>query len=729
MTENGSNRVCFGPFQADLRTHELWKEGIRLRLSGQPFQVLELLLERPGELVTRDDLRSRIWQDDTFVDFSHGLNAAVNKLREALCDSAQEPRYIETLPRRGYRFIAKVEQVQKKATVAPASTAIRVPTPPPEAPPPIFQAEASRPLRRSFYLVATAVLALLLVGVYFVTRLVTAEAHDFASVPLRIKPLTSLPDSTGNPVFSSDGNYVAFYRDGAQPGTSGIYVKQIGADRLMQVTHHASDCCPVWSPDNRFIAFSRRSETKEVEIYIAPSGIDPKTNGIAERRLDTGTVKPRSGEMDWAHLDWSPDGNTIAFDGGAGIFLLSLKDSSLRRLTEVTPTSEDWGPSFSADGKRLLFVRSGEAGVPEEIRIASISGGETTLVTSELGKIHGPPQWSSDGHSVIFSAVRNGQPALWRVSADKRDNPVQINDSGWHPSVARKGYLLAYQRLVHGLNIWEMDLSRPDPRDHILISATSQTDQGPGPQFSPDGTKIAYMSDRSGTLEIWVADRDGSNAYQLTAVGSAGTPRWSPDGRSIAFDARGKKAGVIYTVGLDGAPPRQITEDADKMESVCPSWSHDGQWIYFSSSRTGPYQVWKELASGGAAIQVTKQGGHAAFESPDGKYLYYAKTYYANPAIWRVPVNGGDETPVSPMIRPSTWASWAVVDRGILFAGSGDDGRPVISLYDFATHRVKKLADLSIVPFWLGATRDGKDVAFDKPGWQQSQVMLVENFR
>ena len=274
-----------------------------------------------------------------------------------------------------------------------------------------------------------------------------------------------------------------------------------------------------------------------------------------------------------------------------------------------------------------------------------------------------------------------------------------------------------------------MDLSQKDPRDQVLISSISPTDQGPGPQFSPDGKKLAYMSDHSGPLEIWVSDSDGSNAYQLTALGDAGTPRWSPDGKSIVFDARGKHTRVIYSIRLDGGTPQLLTHDGDGISSVCPSWSRDGQFIYFASEANGKYQVWKVSASGGPAVQITRDGGHAAFESPEGKYLYYAKTSYSNPAIWRVPVNGGAETPLSPTIRPSSWASWAVTGQGIIFAGSGDDGRPVVSLYDFATHRVRKLASLEIAPFWLTATYDGRSIAFDKPGWQQSQIMLVENFR
>ncbi|MGB7334108.1 MAG: winged helix-turn-helix domain-containing protein, partial [Terriglobales bacterium] len=110
MEINGSDRLRFGAYEADLHTHELWKHGTRIKLVGQPFEILAVLVKRPGQLVTREELRAELWPGDTFVDFNHGLNAAVNKLRDALCDSADDPKYIETLPRRGYRFIAEVEQ-------------------------------------------------------------------------------------------------------------------------------------------------------------------------------------------------------------------------------------------------------------------------------------------------------------------------------------------------------------------------------------------------------------------------------------------------------------------------------------------------------------------------------------------------------------------------------------------------------------------------------------------
>jgi Tol biopolymer transport system component len=235
------------------------------------------------------------------------------------------------------------------------------------------------------------------------------------------------------------------------------------------------------------------------------------------------------------------------------------------------------------------------------------------------------------------------------------------------------------------------------------------------------------MSDRSGTMEIWVSDHDGSNAYQLSAVGDAGTPRWSPDSESIVFDANRRRGALIGVLSLRGGAPRILTQD--EFENRCPSWSRDGKWIYFASSRAGSWQVWKIPSEGGTPVQVTKLGGHAAFESADGKLIYYAKTPHANPEIWQVPTNGGHESLVSARVRPPTWASWAVVDDGILFAEPSGTGAPVLNLFDPKNHRVKTVGMLHIVPFWLAATHDGKTVAFDQPGWRQAQIMLIENFR
>jgi Tol biopolymer transport system component len=377
-----------------------------------------------------------------------------------------------------------------------------------------------------------------------------------------------------------------------------------------------------------------------------------------------------------------------------------------------------------------MFVRNREIGAPDEIRATPISGGEGMHLFSERGRISSAPQWSFDGRSVIFSSNRNGHPTLYRVSLDAPDSAMEISEAGspaWNPTVSRRGYRMVYERLLRSVSIWQMNLNDSrDKRPYLTVSSTSDTDQGPGAQFSPDGKHLAYMSDRSGTMEIWISNSNGSNGFQLSAVGGAGTPRWSPDSFSVAFDVATTSGSKIVTMNLHGGAPLTLTPDA--FHSVCPSWSHDGKWVYFGSPRSGDWQVWKVPATGGAPVQVTQYGGHAALASPDGKYVYYAKTPQAEPEIWRVPVNGGAEVSL-PLVHPGTWASWQIVKDGILFVGPSLGHEAVLSFYDFARQLTTTIAVLNRVPFWLGATPDGRTVAFDQPGQEQAQTMLVENFR
>jgi Tol biopolymer transport system component len=604
---------------------------------------------------------------------------------------------------------------------------------------------ASRLISWQPYLIGAGMPALLLVCILLIKAVSGSSAHVATRPPVEhTRPLTTIA-GTLEPSFSPDGNSVAFARDGAK----GIFVTSIGSDQFLQLTSD-EDCCPVWSPDGRSIAFSRFAN-KQFSIYVVPAdaGVEQKRNdesalklkttaatfsltpaSIGERQLNTSGVVPQHGE-----LDWSPDGRAIAFAGPAGIYLLALDTSTVHRISQPPPMSEDWGPTFSADGQKVLFVRNREIGRPDEIWVTSASvtstaGNAESHVLSEPGKIASPPQWSSDGRSVIFASSRSGHPALWRASLDAPDSIIQIGEAGspaWDPAVSHRGYRFAYERITRSLSVWEMDLATPDKQPHLLVSSTSDTDQGPAPQFSPDGQKLAYMSDRSGTMEIWVSNRDGSRPFQLTAVGGAGTPRWSPDSQSIVFDVNRQEGGSkVVRINLRGGAPQILTPDDSP--SVVPSWSRDGKWIYFASTRSGDFQVWKVPATGGPPVQVTRHGGHAALESPDGKFVYYAKNAAPEPEIWQVPVDGGAEAPL-PLVRPGTWASWQVVDAGILFVGPSLGHRAVLSLFDFEHRRTTTIAVLDRVPFWLGATPDGHAVAFDQPGQEQGQTMLVDNFR
>ena len=725
MTSIYPQRVRFGPFEADLETHELWKNGTKVKLGGQPFEILAVLLNRPGQLVTREELQKEIWAADTFVDFNHGLNAAVNKLRETLSDSAEEPKYIETLPRRGYRFIGTIENAVselKSGRAMPVTMEFVVPPPP--KPSPIERERTSklgqaletiedggkRALsRKSLVLSAGVAMSLVLLWLalnplnYDPERKEKAEQAARTGAPANM--LTLVPDPASDPAISPDGKSVAFRRNSYAPGGAGIFVTGSEGKALTQLTQHPGDCCPAWSPDGKTIAFSRIS-TDEYGIYVVNG------TGGTPRKLSHEDPRKKRGE-----LGWTADGKSIAFSGdsptgGSQIFLLSVDDSSARPLTEPQGQDRDWGPSFSADGTKMTFVRANGAGFPEEVFVMALNpassqkmtlkqtddsgkteanlvstanGGPIRQITNQRAAIMGPPVWSADGQSIIFSSTKAGEPSLWKIPVAGGE-ATQIEETGtatWHPTVSRKDGKLVVQKILRSSSIYRVELEESGAqRSKVIVTATNGRNEGP--QLSPDGKKLVFMSDRSGSLEIWVSNPDGSAAVQLTNLHGCGTPRWSPDSMWVAFDTVGNGAQGVYMVSAQGGTPQALV--VDSFENSVPSWSRDGKWIYFGSHRSGDDQVWKVPWAGGKAVQVTQNGGFAALESPDGKTLYYAKTRFENPEVWRMPVSGGTETIFSGVVRPKWWAAWSVSDGGIFFCppeGPGD--QPTINFYDFAT--------------------------------------------
>src|SRR5882724_148102 len=279
MTSIYPQRVRFGPFEADLETHELWKNGVKLKLGGQPFEILALLLNRPGQMVSREELQKEIWAADTFVDFNHGLNAAVNKLRETLSDSAEEPKYIETLPRRGYRFIGTIENAVselKPERTMPATTQFVAPPPPMPTPAEQETLKLGQALKRiedggklalsrKSLVVSAAAVAIALILWWLALNPVNNDparkekAEETARTGAPSNMLTLVPDLASDPAISPDGNSVAFRRNSYAPGAAGIFVTGGDGKTLKQLTEHPGDCCPAWSLDGKMIAYSRIS--------------------------------------------------------------------------------------------------------------------------------------------------------------------------------------------------------------------------------------------------------------------------------------------------------------------------------------------------------------------------------------------------------------------------------------------------------------------------------------
>jgi Tol biopolymer transport system component len=250
-----------------------------------------------------------------------------------------------------------------------------------------------------------------------------------------------------------------------------------------------------------------------------------------------------------------------------------------------------------------------------------------------------------------------------------------------------------------------------------------------GPQFSPDGSKIAFESTRSGTYEIWMCRSDGSEVIQLTHFNSAtGTPRWSPDGQQIVFDSTAPGNKDVFVVDTHGGVPHQLTSEPSS-EGV-PSWSRDGRWIYFASDRTGRDEIWKKPSTGGPSVQVTHQGGFAAFESPDGRFLYYAKGQTV-PGLWRIPTKGGEEIEMISSLEAGHWGYWAVVENGIYYLDT--TAKPGIAFLDVNTRRTTRVFDLENRPAQeapgLAVSSSQGTILYTQLDALSRDIMLVENFR
>ena len=550
-----------------------------------------------------------------------------------------------------------------------------------------------------------------------------------ASQPVVTPAVTDVGEKYA-PSLSPDGQHLAFAWNGGTGSNFSLYVKILGTEESLRLTKRPSiDFNPVWSPDGRYIAFCRISKG-ETGIYVIPA------SGGTERRLRTTLWEEQElYEVIWnaGRLSWSPDGKSLAFSDRASpdepassIFLLPLDSLDARRITTPKRSRGDFNPVFSPDGQTLAFFRISQE--VQSIYTVPVSGGEEQRLFSNAPYNWGLA-WAPDGRSIVFADA--GWPVnagwLWRISLrGSEPERLQFGQEGVEPSI--RGNRLVYVRQLANLNIWRREL-------HSLLSASrpnrfiTSTRMESGPQFSTDGSKITFESTRSGAYEVWMCRSDGSQLVQLTHFDSVtGTPRWAPDGHQIAFDSRVAGSADIFVTDSQGGSPRQLTTEPSK--EVVPSWSRDGRWLYFASDRTGGWEIWKMPSTGGFAVRVTRHGGFAAFESPDGRFLYYAKGLTV-PGLWRVPTDGGEEIEVISSLEAGYWGYWAVVDDGIYYLDTVT--KPGIAFFNLTTHRTTRVFDLENRPArkasGLAVSSDKKTILYTQLDALNSDIILVDNFR
>jgi Tol biopolymer transport system component/DNA-binding winged helix-turn-helix (wHTH) protein len=713
--------VRFGIFEADLQERELRKNGLKVRLQRQPFEVLAALLERPGETVTGEELSRRIWPEGTFVEFDHSLSTAVLKVRRVLGDSAENPRFVETIPRHGYRFIAPVEDVLPGGQIG---------------------ARRGRALRSRLWVGAFLSIVVLTVTAAVIWFLATGKPESQA--PLRIVPLTSYPGWEWMNSFSPDGNQIAFTRcepgSWIRDGNCDLWVKQLGSEEALRLTTYPGvDGGGAWSPDGRWIAFLRSPPTGTETYYLVPS------MGGTERKIaDTYPLSLMFGNT----ISWFPDGRQLVVtrvdstDGPVSLFLVTIGSDEPRRLTSPLPGSlGDSNPAVSPNGRLIVFSRMNRSNAGGlfllELTDDLEPRGEPVQLTSDP-KGYRDPVWTPDGEEIIFAS----DGILWRMrvsggSATRAELLPLVGGRACCPAISPDGRHLAYSQVRGQDDIMRIELSGPGKAAGIPARLISSTRSEMWPEYSPDGGRIAFVSDRSGTFEVWTCDSAGSSLLRVASyAGTFGAKlNWSPEGERIAFSSNREGRWEIVVVQAQGGTLRRLTTElttVGRPGELTIGWSCDGEKIHFSSDPGNESGIWKIPAAGGEPVRIKEVAGGAFCESSSEEdALYYLKVKPGEPrhqSLWKIDLKDWEQSKVLDSVFR---ASYAVADTGVYFIpGRDPDCRCYhLQFLDFATGQINTVVDIEDIGEGISVSPDSRSLLFTERSQTNSDVMLVENFR
>jgi Tol biopolymer transport system component/DNA-binding winged helix-turn-helix (wHTH) protein len=576
--------IRFGLFELDLDAHELRKAGVRIKLHEQPFLVLAMLLERPGAVVTREELQKKLWPSDTFVDFDLNLNSAVKKLRQALNDDSENPRFVETLYRRGYRFIGPVEcppieEIQSVESVTVSAAGAKP-----------ISSLASPPARRNRVLyLAIPMLLLLAVGVYLV---------------LNPKP----PRVLGYRQITHDG----LFKSSISTDGQRVYFTALQNDHYVigQVSVAGGETSLIPSPFENVMAAEVAPNGAALLLSVLPRGSNLGFE-LWSLPLPSGPAR-RLGDFLVDSAAWSPDGN-IVFSRNGESYEAKNDGSEPRKL----PTTE---PVFSPDGKKLRFDQG------DSIWEMSRDGSGLRPLLPGLKGCCG--RWTADGRYFLFQSDYDGRPSLFALH----------ETSHWLGRVSKPVLLtngpLSFSSFTMSKDANQIFVLGEQPRCEPIrfdgksgfvpyMDGISATDLA----FSADGKWVAYVSVPE--RQLWRSSVDGSEKVQLTFDGiNAGLPRWSPDGKHIVFMGERPKTDFrAYLISSDGSGLRELIPGAEV--GYDPGWSPDGKSIVLTLDAAGGVGVQPE-GPGIATYELeTKKitflpGAQQLFSprwSPDGKYI------------------------------------------------------------------------------------------------------------
>ncbi|MBN2170810.1 MAG: PD40 domain-containing protein [Candidatus Krumholzibacteriota bacterium] len=683
--------------------------GRTVQVEPRLVDVLVRLAERPGEVVGRRELLDAVWSDTVVGEES--LTRAIFELRQIFGDDPRAPRIIETIRKRGYRLVAPVRP-------AGADYVAEAPAGPDAAAVPVAAAPARAARRRGSWTArllgaaAVAVLAAALVIIWQLRR-PAPPSSLLASLPF-----TSFPGLELHPAPSPDGGRVAFAWNGPAEGEFDLYVKQRNTETPLQLTDTPeNEVYPAWSPDGGTLAFIRRG-AGEQGIFTVPA-----IGGEARRLYQT------AGFL--SDLDWSPDGRWLLFaereDLSRPLRLVLLDAHSLERevLTHPAPTLlGDDCARISPDGRLAAFIRRELSGIGS-IFTVPLAGGEPRRLTQALVDVRGLA-WCNGGGSIVFSTVLGGTNDLSVVSAAGGRVRRLPSFSEWilAPATARAADVLVYESVTFTRDIWRRPLGANGGEATPFIVSTYWDG---APRHSPDGSRVLFLSARTGFMELWSCRRDGSRLRQLTRLRGPipGGGHWSPGGERIAFHTIDEGRSGVWVLDQDAAVPRLLHQELGSC--LLSGWSRDGGWIYFSTPMGDAWRLWKIRATGGEPLPVPAEGAMAAAETPDGRGLLFTRP--PEPGIWRQDFWGGPARRVVDDLRPGDFYYWQVMGNGLYYNRERDGlfERVRRDLDSGETRVVARLPEANSLT--VSIAPDESELLFVRMEHVDVDLRLVEDFR
>lgn len=657
LIETGDFEV--GPWRVRPSRAEIEAGGETVRLEPRVMAVLVALARRPGETIARERLIADVWDGRVVTD--DAVQRCIAALRKIL--RSRPGVDIETLPKLGY--------------------ALRVGAPPPDVTRTPAQARASRAVPAW---AAVAIIVVLALGALWWMSTDIPASSKSRSVEPRSTPLTSFRGREVQAALAPSGGQVAFVWSGEDGRNSDIYVKTISGGGLLRLTQDpARDRHPAWSPDGGEIAFARYGASGCMLLR------SPAIGGAERKIADCGAAEVRS-------LDWSPDSVTLAVTvarddlANARLQLVDVASGEARALSAIDALAANIEDArFNSDGKSLALTVGRALGV-EDVHVYRFEDRAIRRLTFDGLKVHGL-DWAADGSAIVYSSNRAGPFQLWRapLAAGAPSLVAGAGDAADDPTVAANGRIV-YEAWREDAEIMRFDLRDPT-RLPARVAGSTRFEWDA--RVSPDGERMAFISDQSGAAEVWVAARDGSAARQLTEFGGPYThsPRWSPDGRQLTFVSPVSGRMELFVLALEDGRERRIGESG--LDYFAPTWSRDGSGILVGAKDgQGNSEIYEVPLNGGPSARFGAAGAQTPQLSADGSMLYFTRPGVSG--IWRrpYPESNAQAEQVVDDLTPVDWNNWRVTPKAVYYVRRAASSEPVLARLDLGTRESRVVRSL-----------------------------------